>query len=114
MRAVGLMPMFAAGPVVERIGREQAFEEAIFLGLRMNEGIEIDVAAAAVWRRIGEAMRSERWGMCSRRDCCSAMARACGLRRVGAWRRMKFSAGCWLALRFEFCEKRTGRADEAI
>jgi oxygen-independent coproporphyrinogen-3 oxidase len=27
---------------VERIGREQGFEEALFLGLRMNVGVELD------------------------------------------------------------------------
>ena len=31
-----------AGPEVERIGREQAFEEAMFLGLRMNEGVDLE------------------------------------------------------------------------
>jgi oxygen-independent coproporphyrinogen-3 oxidase len=33
--------MFAAGPEVERVGKEQAFEEAMFLGLRMNEGVDL-------------------------------------------------------------------------
>jgi oxygen-independent coproporphyrinogen-3 oxidase len=32
-----------AGPEVERIGREQAFEEAMFLGLRMNEGVDMEL-----------------------------------------------------------------------
>ena len=36
-----LLPMFAAGCEVERIGREGQFEEALFLGLRMNEGINL-------------------------------------------------------------------------
>jgi oxygen-independent coproporphyrinogen-3 oxidase len=31
-----------ARPGVERIGREKAFEEAWFLGLRMNEGVELE------------------------------------------------------------------------
>jgi len=29
-------------PEVERIGREQGFEEAMFLGLRMNEGVDLE------------------------------------------------------------------------
>ena len=29
------------GPEVEWIGREKGFEEAMFLGLRMNEGVEM-------------------------------------------------------------------------
>jgi oxygen-independent coproporphyrinogen-3 oxidase len=29
-------------PEVERIGREKAFEEAMFLGLRLNEGVDLD------------------------------------------------------------------------
>jgi oxygen-independent coproporphyrinogen-3 oxidase len=33
--------MFAAEPVVERVGKEQAFEEAMCLGLRMNEGVDL-------------------------------------------------------------------------
>jgi oxygen-independent coproporphyrinogen-3 oxidase len=32
----------AAGPEVERIGREKAFEEAMFLGLRLNEGVDLE------------------------------------------------------------------------
>jgi oxygen-independent coproporphyrinogen-3 oxidase len=31
-----------AGPEVERIGREQGFEEAMFLGLRMNVGVDLE------------------------------------------------------------------------
>jgi oxygen-independent coproporphyrinogen III oxidase len=31
----------AAGPEVERIGREKAFEEAMFLGLRLNDGVDL-------------------------------------------------------------------------
>ena len=31
-----------AGPEVERIGPEKAFEEAMFLGLRMNDGVELE------------------------------------------------------------------------
>lgn len=36
-----LLPMFAAGCEIKRIGREGRFEEALFLGLRMNEGIHL-------------------------------------------------------------------------
>ncbi len=41
---VGGLKMFGAkagGPEVEVIGREAAFEEALFLGLRMNEGVDL-------------------------------------------------------------------------
>jgi oxygen-independent coproporphyrinogen-3 oxidase len=31
----------ASAPEAEHIGREQAFEEALFLGLRMNEGVDL-------------------------------------------------------------------------
>jgi len=36
---------FAAGEV-ERVGRERGFEEAMFLGLRMNEGVDLTALAA--------------------------------------------------------------------
>jgi len=36
-----LLPLLAATGEVERIGREQQFEEAMFLGLRMNEGVNL-------------------------------------------------------------------------
>ena len=32
-------PMLSSGPKPDRIGREEAFEEALFLGLRLNEGV---------------------------------------------------------------------------
>jgi oxygen-independent coproporphyrinogen III oxidase len=32
----------SASPHIEKIGREQAFEEALFLGLRMNEGVNLN------------------------------------------------------------------------
>jgi oxygen-independent coproporphyrinogen-3 oxidase len=35
-----------AKPEVEVIGREKAFEEAMFLGLRMNEGVELEALRA--------------------------------------------------------------------
>jgi oxygen-independent coproporphyrinogen-3 oxidase len=34
------------GPVVDRIGAEQAFEESIFLGLRMNAGVDLEALRA--------------------------------------------------------------------
>jgi oxygen-independent coproporphyrinogen-3 oxidase len=37
---------------VERIGREKAFEEAMFLGLRLNEGVDLD----GLRREFGEAL----------------------------------------------------------
>lgn len=39
-------------PDVDRIGRMEAFEETVFLGLRLNEGIELDCLSA----RFGEAL----------------------------------------------------------
>jgi len=33
-------------PELERIGREEAFEEAMFLGLRMNEGVDLEALRA--------------------------------------------------------------------
>lgn len=39
-----LMQVGAGGaPEVERIGRERAFEEAMFLGLRLNEGVDLEL-----------------------------------------------------------------------
>jgi oxygen-independent coproporphyrinogen-3 oxidase len=35
-----------AGPEMEAIGREKAFEEAMFLGLRMNEGVDLKLLRA--------------------------------------------------------------------
>jgi oxygen-independent coproporphyrinogen III oxidase len=37
-----ILPSQGAEPKPDSIGREQAFEEAMFLGLRMNEGIDLD------------------------------------------------------------------------
>jgi oxygen-independent coproporphyrinogen-3 oxidase len=34
------------GPVLERVGKERAFEEAMFLGLRMNEGVSLEALRA--------------------------------------------------------------------
>jgi oxygen-independent coproporphyrinogen-3 oxidase len=34
------------GPEVELVGTERAFEEAMFLGLRMNEGVELEALRA--------------------------------------------------------------------
>jgi oxygen-independent coproporphyrinogen-3 oxidase len=41
-RAGGALQVLQARPVVETVGREQAFEEAMFLGLRMNEGVDLE------------------------------------------------------------------------
>ena len=35
-----------AAPEIEVVGKEKAFEEAMFLGLRMNEGVELEAARA--------------------------------------------------------------------
>ena len=37
----GALQILASRPAVDRVGREQAFEEALFLGLRMNEGVDL-------------------------------------------------------------------------
>lgn len=37
-----LLPMLGASAEIEPIGREQQFEEALFLGLRMNEGLSLE------------------------------------------------------------------------
>jgi oxygen-independent coproporphyrinogen-3 oxidase len=72
-----VLPMLGAGGEVQRIGREQQFEEALFLGLRMNEGVSLadlrsefgmalvdsirepldDVVAAGLMDRDGECIR---------------------------------------------------------
>jgi oxygen-independent coproporphyrinogen-3 oxidase len=36
----------AGSPEVERIGAERGFEEAMFLGLRMNEGVDLEALGA--------------------------------------------------------------------
>lgn len=41
-----ILPSQGAEPRPEWIGREQGFEEAMFLGLRMNEGVDMDVLRA--------------------------------------------------------------------
>ena len=49
-------------PEIEVIGREKAFEEAMFLGLRMNEGVDMEALRA----EFGEELvggRWRRWGM---------------------------------------------------
>jgi oxygen-independent coproporphyrinogen-3 oxidase len=40
--ASGFRMLAAAPPDVDRIGPEQAFEEAMFLGLRMNKGVDLE------------------------------------------------------------------------
>jgi oxygen-independent coproporphyrinogen III oxidase len=52
--ASSLMPIVrTAGSIeIDRIGREQAFEESLFLGLRMNRGIHFD----ALRTEFGDAM----------------------------------------------------------
>jgi oxygen-independent coproporphyrinogen III oxidase len=42
----------AATPAVDIIGRDEAFEESLFLGLRLNEGIDLNLLR----RRFGDAM----------------------------------------------------------
>ena len=45
-RASGELRVLQVRPELERIGREQAFEEAMFLGLRMNEGVDLEALRA--------------------------------------------------------------------
>ena len=33
----------SAAPVIDRIGRGAAFEESLFLGLRLNEGVDLNL-----------------------------------------------------------------------
>jgi oxygen-independent coproporphyrinogen III oxidase len=40
-QGTGAMKMLASRPAVDRVGREQGFEETLFLGLRMNEGVDL-------------------------------------------------------------------------
>jgi len=46
------LPVLADRPPVERICRKAQFEEAIFLGLRMNDGVSF----SALWRDFGEEL----------------------------------------------------------
>jgi oxygen-independent coproporphyrinogen-3 oxidase len=39
---LNVLPHSVSGPAIERIGSAQAFEETMFLGLRMNEGLDLD------------------------------------------------------------------------
>ncbi len=53
-------------PEVELVGTERAFEEAMFLGLRMNEGVELEALRAEFDEELMGG-RSRRWGMWRRR-----------------------------------------------
>jgi oxygen-independent coproporphyrinogen-3 oxidase len=46
----------AEEPEVEVIGREKAFEEAMFLGLRMNEGVELEALRAEFGELVSRAL----------------------------------------------------------
>ena len=68
----------AVAPEVEAVGREKAFEESMFLGLRMNEGVDMDVLRA----EFGEGLM---------RDAVAAMddVEEAGLvEREGSWVRL--------------------------
>ena len=45
-------------PEVEVIGREKAFEEAMFLGLRMNEGVDLDELRVEFGELVGGAVEA--------------------------------------------------------
>ena len=62
-----------ATPEVEVIGREQAFEESLFLGLRLNEGVELDglrseFGAAMVQDVMPSLLEIEEAGLIEMRD----------------------------------------------
>jgi len=40
--AISALPILADPPELERVGKEGQFEEALFLGLRMNEGVRLE------------------------------------------------------------------------
>jgi oxygen-independent coproporphyrinogen-3 oxidase len=65
--------VFAVNPEVEQIGTEKGFEEAMFLGLRMNDGVDLEAlcaefgealvqGAVAALNEVGEAGLVEREG----------------------------------------------------
>jgi len=53
--STGLKMFAPAAPEVEVVGSEQAFEESLFLGLRLNEGVELDALRSG----FGEAMMGD-------------------------------------------------------
>ena len=67
-----------AGRVVERVGREAAFEERLFLGLRMKEGVEV----AGLRREFGEGLVEVAMG------AVREMEEAGLMEVVGGWMRL--------------------------
>ena len=86
--------------VVEAIGLEQGFEEALFLGLRMNVGVELETLR----REFGDGLVSgalAAMGDVEEAGLVSLRTDGCGLLMRGGWFLMRFLAGCWLGLGFE-------------
>ena len=52
----------AAAPEVDIIGRDEAFEESLFLGLRLNEGVDLNRLRS----QFGDAMLTTPCPRCSR------------------------------------------------
>jgi oxygen-independent coproporphyrinogen-3 oxidase len=48
----------ALEPEVEVVGREKAFEEAMFLGLRMNEGVDLEALRAEFGELVNGAVEA--------------------------------------------------------
>jgi oxygen-independent coproporphyrinogen-3 oxidase len=69
----GALPVLGSGRRVDRVGRLQAFEESLFLGLRMNRGVSLDPLRAefgpALVDTVLEALEEvEAAGLVERRD----------------------------------------------
>jgi oxygen-independent coproporphyrinogen-3 oxidase len=50
--------MLQARPEVEVVGREKGFEEALFLGLRMNVGVDLDALRAEFGELVSGAVEA--------------------------------------------------------
>ena len=85
----------AVGPEIEVVGKEKAFEEAMFLGLRMNVGVDLE----ALRVEFGEGLVRGATDAMEDAEAAGLVQRAMGVCTAdGArdgWLRMRFSAGCW-------------------
>ena len=67
----------APEPEVELVGPEKAFEEAMFLGLRMKEGVDLEALRAEFGgSRSGVKLRL--WGMRRKRGWWNGIEVGCG------------------------------------
>jgi len=57
-KASGAFRMLQARPEVEVVGREKGFEEALFLGLRMNVGVDLDALRAEFGELVSGAVEA--------------------------------------------------------